>query len=205
VIGPHVCWPGSATHIHVGNPTIPTLPGLSLRHNSNPDRPQSHGRDRLQRERARIGRCGRAPRSSRRPEGIHRETHLFGLLLLTGCEPDSRGVLGSVVPDGGGVTLSTQVTAWGFQTEPAGHSTGSALACSATTMFANAANSKRRGSSPHASASFRHLFLDDIPLSLVVLDGVVVGHSARSFRGHYRFPALSTRLTLLASMHAVTL
>jgi hypothetical protein len=22
VIGPHVCWPGSATHIHVGSPTI---------------------------------------------------------------------------------------------------------------------------------------------------------------------------------------
>ena len=69
------------------------------------------------------------------------ETHLFGLLLLTECEPDSRGVLRSVVAGGGGVTLSTQVTAWGFQTEPAGHSTGSALACSAPTMFANAANS----------------------------------------------------------------
>src|SRR5687767_10648797 len=27
VIGPHVCCPGFATHIHVGSPTIPTLPG----------------------------------------------------------------------------------------------------------------------------------------------------------------------------------
>ena len=29
VIGPQVCWPGSATHIHVGIPAIPTLPGCA--------------------------------------------------------------------------------------------------------------------------------------------------------------------------------
>ena len=26
MIGPQVCWPGFATHIHVGSPTIPILP-----------------------------------------------------------------------------------------------------------------------------------------------------------------------------------
>jgi len=86
------------------------------------------------------------------------ETHLFGLLLLTECEPDSRGVLRSVVAGGGGVTLSTQVTAWGFQTEPAGHSTGSALACSAPTMFANAANSKTKRVVPARLSKFSSPF-----------------------------------------------
>ena len=33
VIGPRCGWPGSATHIHVGIPTIPTLP-VRVRHNS---------------------------------------------------------------------------------------------------------------------------------------------------------------------------